>query len=322
MSDKRGSRDDHHHKKTKKYRYDKTVESTVIVKKDEELAATQISSSDDDESYVSKKPEERDGNESERLRDIEERNEFAERLRKKDESRTVNKTDLKQRQMFEDAAKRLQLEKEDRKKVMPDIRKESRKEYLKKREPEKLAELEQAIMDEEYLWSDVKLTEYELKQLNIKKQTLEVARKYKEADQIEKVDRYFMPTDASKAKQFDKYDENNDTKEKGPNYENRKWEEEQLTSALMKFGSKDASKYAGDKKSYEYVLDEEIAFVQALSIPGRTHDKADEDAAQAASVQDTQKKNLQETRKSLPIYAYRDDLLEAIRENQILIIEG
>ncbi len=319
MSEKRRSRDGGH-KKPKKHRNDKlseTMETETMKKEDE--APHVVSSSDDDEAIVSKKREDRDGDEAERLKDIEERNEFAERLRKKDEARTINKTDLKQKLMFEEAAKRLQLEKEDRKKVVPDIRKESRKEYLKKREPEKLAELEQAIMDEEYLWSDVKLTEYELKQLNIKKQTLEVARKYREADQIEKVDRYFMPTDASKTKQFDKYDE--DIKENGPNYENRKWEEEQLTSALMKFGAKDASKYSGDKKSYDYVLDEEIKFVQALSIPGRVQDKTDAEAEQV-TVQDLRKKNLDDTRKSLPIYAYRDDLLEAIRENQILIIEG
>ena len=34
------------------------------------------------------------------------------------------------------------------------------------------------------------------------------------------------------------------------------------------------------------------------------------------------KKSLQETRKSLPIYQYRNDLLDAIRENQIIVIEG
>jgi HrpA-like RNA helicase len=34
------------------------------------------------------------------------------------------------------------------------------------------------------------------------------------------------------------------------------------------------------------------------------------------------KKSLDETRKSLPIYAYRQGLLDAIRDNQIIVIEG
>lgn len=34
------------------------------------------------------------------------------------------------------------------------------------------------------------------------------------------------------------------------------------------------------------------------------------------------KKTLQETRKSLPVYAFREALLDAIKDHQILIIEG
>jgi len=34
------------------------------------------------------------------------------------------------------------------------------------------------------------------------------------------------------------------------------------------------------------------------------------------------KLTLQETRRSLPIYPFRDELLEAVREHQILIVEG
>ncbi len=35
-----------------------------------------------------------------------------------------------------------------------------------------------------------------------------------------------------------------------------------------------------------------------------------------------QKQSLQEVRRSLPIFPYREDLLTAIRDHQILVIEG
>jgi hypothetical protein len=63
-----------------------------------------------------------------------------------------------------------------------------------------------------------------------------------------------------------------DPTEKGPNYEQKKWEEEHLNAALLKFGAKDA-KSKKKEKDYEYVLDEEIDFVQALTMPGSKKDK-------------------------------------------------
>ena len=52
--------------------------------------------------------------------------------------------------------KRLQLESEDRKKVIPELRKKSRREYLKKRQHDKLEDLEQELQDEEYYFGDQK----------------------------------------------------------------------------------------------------------------------------------------------------------------------
>ena len=40
------------------------------------------------------------------------------------------------------------------------------------------------------------------------------------------------------------------------------------------------------------------------------------------SEKERKKMSIDETRKSLPIYKYRDSLLEAIRDHQVLIIEG
>jgi pre-mRNA-splicing factor ATP-dependent RNA helicase DHX16 len=58
---------------------------------------------------------------------------------------------LAQKEEEEMEAKRA-LSQDDRKTVVPDLRKESRREYLKKRQPQKLDELRLKIADEEYLF--------------------------------------------------------------------------------------------------------------------------------------------------------------------------
>ena len=93
----------------------------------------------------------------------------------------------------------------------------------------------------------------------------------------------------------------------------------------MKFGASDAKEKYKKEKTYEYLLEDEITFVKSLQIPGKNEKQNDyikdekEDQEDAAS---RAKKSLQDTRKSLPIYLYRQGLLDAIRDNQIIVIEG
>lgn len=251
---------------------------------------------------------------AERLRDLEERDAFAERLRARDEASTKRKMDTQTKQMLEEAAKRLKLEQEDRKKVIPKLREESRQYYLEKREQEKLEDLEQEIMDEEYLWSGANLTEYERRRIEQKKKTLEIARQYKEADQLQKVDRYYIPSeDKVDRNRKDKYSE--DIKEKGANFEQKKWEDEQVNAAIMRFGSKDTRADKAEK-SYDYVLEDEIQFVMQLQIPGK-NEKKNAPVVDKSDDIDPARRALQETRRSLPIYAYRRALLDAIRDHQV-----
>ena len=46
------------------------------------------------------------------------------------------------------------METQDKKKILPEIRKKSRRAYLEKRQADKLEELEGDIIDEEYLFGD------------------------------------------------------------------------------------------------------------------------------------------------------------------------
>ncbi len=57
-------------------------------------------------------------------------------------------------QAYEEAAKRLQMEKEDRKRMIPELRKKARQDYLVKRRADKLEDLEQEIEEESFYFGD------------------------------------------------------------------------------------------------------------------------------------------------------------------------
>lgn len=79
---------------------------------------------------------------------------------------------------------------------LPELRKHSRREYLKKREAEKLEDLEAEIKDEEYLFSTEELTERERKELLYKRTLRDLAKDYKKAgakEEEERKNRYYMP---------------------------------------------------------------------------------------------------------------------------------
>ncbi|GFG40919.1 hypothetical protein Cfor_11095 [Coptotermes formosanus] len=257
-----------------------------------------------------------DSTEKERLRDLQERDEFADRLKEKDKEKTRNVVQPSG-SAYEEAAKRLKLEAEDRSKIIPKLRIESRRKYLEKRKEDKVAELEADIIDDEYLFQEEELTERERKDREHKKKLLQLAKEHEKARELEKIQRYHMPEDIRKGQADDKYVEV-DEREKAPHYEQRKWEEEQMSSAVFRFGARDKDKTSDKNREYELVLDDEIEFIQALSMPGS---RTDQDV-RFSPFCPKKKLSLQETRRSLPIFPFRDDLIQAIKDHQILIIEG
>jgi pre-mRNA-splicing factor ATP-dependent RNA helicase DHX16 len=137
-----------------------------------------------------------------------------------------------------------------------------------------------------------------------------------------------MPTGKSdETAKNDRYREDNrfpEPKANGQHSEQRRWEDEVIHTALPHYGSLD--KEAKNKQpKYDYVLDEEIQFVQQLTIPGVNEILQQKDKPKAHEHEDEHKRkyrSLQETRKTLPIYKFREDLMNAIRDHQVLIIEG
>uniref|UniRef100_A0A183SBP1 RNA helicase n=1 Tax=Schistocephalus solidus TaxID=70667 RepID=A0A183SBP1_SCHSO len=71
-------------------------------------------------------------------------------------------------------------------------------------------------------------------------------------------------------------------------------------------------------------LDDEIEFMKTLTRPGVNVDDRLEmsEEERLKPVFEEQKRSLQEARRSLPIFKFRDALLEAIENHQVLIIEG
>jgi pre-mRNA-splicing factor ATP-dependent RNA helicase DHX16 len=125
------------------------------------------------------------------------------------------------------------MEAESREKLVPDLRKESRRKYLTKRKDDKLNELKDDIMDDEFLFDEDQLTEKEKAERRYKKKVLELAVEHSRAGEIEKVQRYHMPEDRKEAKDKKYFDEAEE-REKLPNYEQKRWEEEHLHSAQFR----------------------------------------------------------------------------------------
>ncbi|KAH8255382.1 hypothetical protein KR038_002017 [Drosophila bunnanda] len=259
--------------------------------------------------------EEPDSEEESRLKDLQERDEFANRLKQRDEDRTRKVVDSTGgRKAIEEATKRLKLEHEDRDKIVPHLRLQSRRQYLEKRKDDKVAELEADILDDEYLFDESVLTQREKEERQYKKQLLNIAKEHEKARELERVQRYRMPQDMKKGERSEYVEV--DEFERQPNSEQKKWEAEQLASARFHFGAKDAKA----EEEYELLLDDQIDFIQALTLDG----SREKSSSRQPELTEKERKRLtlEETKRSLPVYPFKDDLIAAVKEHQVLIIEG
>nr|XP_050863129.1 pre-mRNA-splicing factor ATP-dependent RNA helicase DHX16 isoform X1 [Vespula vulgaris] len=275
--------------------------------------------------------EDSDSEEERRKKDIKERDEFANRLKAKDDTKT-RKVAMPAGSGAAEAAKRLKLMETDaREKLVPKLRVESRRKYLEKRKEDKVAELEADIIDDEYLFEEEILTEREKRERAHKKQLLQLAKEHEKARELERVQRYHMPLEKKK---LEAEIEPPDTEP--PQSEQSKWESDQMSSAVFRFGAKDRKgiiiiiliHYLYDslicnqitaQQDYDLLLEDEIEFIQALRMPGSEKGtKREPSPSPQAKILQT----IQETKKSLPIYPFKNDLIQAIKEHQILIIEG
>jgi pre-mRNA-splicing factor ATP-dependent RNA helicase DHX16 len=272
--------------------------------------------------------------ERERRRDQAEKEAFAKRLQSKDADKTKKLVEdrsstregnllAQRRALAEDAAARSA--------ALPDLRERSRQEYLKKRETERLALLRKQVAEEtEELRSGVKLSEREKAEFAKNREVLRIAEERLRID--DHLDGYSMPEDYitekgkidRKKKEDAMYKRYVDRDEYGQEKyvtEHDEWEREQTEKAKAQI--KIAEREEGE---YDYVLDEEqgIKWVMDSRLAGEGLGQSKEERFLAEQLKAAEKRalSMEETRKSLPIYAYRDQFLAALEQYQILVIVG
>lgn len=139
--------------------------------------------------------------------------------------------------------------------------------------------------------------------------------------------------------------------------EQGRWEEARVATATLQFGAREERerRIKEEQEKYQLILEEEemINFVStAITMKGTLLEKVNttdnwdtvyslyfhvfntksnnylvssyffQESEPELSQAEKQKQSLQEVRRSLPIFPYREDLLTAIRDHQILVIEG
>ncbi|KAL8931580.1 MAG: hypothetical protein Q9211_006862, partial [Gyalolechia sp. 1 TL-2023] len=270
-----------------------------------------------------------------RERDLAERDEFAKRLNKKDAEKTKKivedrsstkegKEVARRRALAEDAAARDA--------AMPDLRQRARQEYLKKREAEKLALLRKQVAEEtEELRTNPDLTRREKAEFQQNREVLKLAEARLKIDDHR--DGYMMPEDYitekgkidRRKKEEALYKRYIDRDEHGQERfvtEQEEWEREQTAKAKAQI-TQSARVDDGD---YEYVFDDaqRINFVMDSRLDSDAKPMTKEQRFLQEQLKAAEQKvaSIENTRKSLPIYSFREELLAAVEQYQVLIIVG
>ncbi|VFQ64111.1 unnamed protein product [Cuscuta campestris] len=263
--------------------------------------------------------------EEERLRDQKERDELERHIRERDAASTRKLTEKKlSKKEEEEAIRRSNALEQDE---IGTLRKVSRQEYLKKREQKKLDELRDEIEDEQYLFDSVKLTEVEYKEMRYKRELYDLIKKRTEDEdnrnEYRIPDAYDLDGDVNQEKRFavalQRYRDPDANDKMNPFAEQEAWEDHQIGKATLKFGSKDRKARSED---YQFVFEDQIEFIKAAVMDGVNVDQESAIEELEASVAKSAFEKLQADRKTLPIFPYRDELLQAINEHQVLVIVG
>ncbi|KAM5547489.1 pre-mRNA-splicing factor ATP-dependent RNA helicase DEAH1 [Rosa sericea] len=277
------------------------------------------------------KDDHEDGSESEeeRLRDQREREKLEQSIRKRDAAATRKLTKKNLRRKGEEEAVRKNSG------DVEGLRRASRQEYLKEREKKKMDEMRDDVEDEGYLFEGVKLTEAEYRELSYKKQILELMRKPLGLDEAENVTEYRMPDayddeerGVTQQKRFSvalqRYRDDSSGDKMYSFGQQKSWEDQQLGKATLEFGSKNKKRVSDE---YDFVYEDQIEFVRGLVVEDDKYDKFEDDKQlQSAKLLESREKTLkmlqEEERKTLPIFSFHDELLQAVKDHQVLVIVG
>lgn len=234
-----------------------------------------------------------------------------------------------------------------------DMRAESRRAYLQKRTKRELELLERELQDEEEIISKLggtaKISEEEKRELQLKRDILRMAREHghvdnDDAEAAKKPDGFYRLPD-----EFDGDDEEKKGKTRAqrgedlltsryvePKIEKSEqelWEEgqTQMAAGLSRQKKKKAGEEDEEDK-YDFVFEEQqIDFVCMDTSKGydnrkekakKVEEEVNEEEAALEMRPATKHEKILEGRKKLPMYAYRDDFLMALKNHQVLVLVG
>ena len=133
---------------------------------------------------------------------------------------------------------------------LPDLRKVSREEYLRKREAQKLEELKESLEDEKTLFQGVELSEKEKRDIAYRRRVYELATaQIRDIDSIME-DRYRLPSSYDESGQTGQDErfkaalrryKDPDGEDANPNAEQERWEKHQIAKVTTSYGAKDGA---------------------------------------------------------------------------------
>lgn len=202
------------------------------------------------------------------------------------------------------------------------LRETSRQSYLIRREQQKLEDLERAILDEEAAFAGETLTNKEIEELNKKKELLRIA---KQKNALSQEESFFQIPDGSSdlagVTSEEKQNRILHKKHKEAYSGDFDWENKRIKQSVVSFGSKKdaeessqhyelliAPEETEDLKEYVHEFEDRLAPEEnQLSFPITA-------VSEAASIQ--------QVKQTLPMFELRNEFLEAISQNQVLILIG
>lgn len=215
------------------------------------------------------------------------------------------------------------------------LRKVSRQTYLARREAQQLQKLREEILDEKTLFSTKDLTAREQDNLRVKEEIYRLALE-RSAVGKSSLDAYHLPgaegvqeqtLDPSLARYADT--------QTRPLTDAAQWEVDQIRKGNATAGARSFTSHTTASLSNRDVVFDELDFQARDALPGTMHLQSFSDVSlKRLSVSSSSAKRLpgspnnaqgqqvSEDRKALPMFSHRDRILEAIRTNQILIVQS
>ena len=296
--------------------------------------------------------------ELERERDRKERDEFVQRMLERDEQKTMQKA----RDTQATRAQQLDTERRlargetvldpttGREMTLQSLQEQSRRLYLKKRTERQVELKERELLDEQDMFRGQTLTAAEQRRIELDRRIIRMARGQQgdnDDDNDDQNDGFYRLPDEydekqSKALQDQALLTSRYRETKGEKTEQELWEESQTNKAAgLAGGTKKKKK--NKEKQYELVFEDQIDFVMQSTSKGydrreeRYKRREREEEEEAAAKEERQTKDQPRAeearpttahekilagRKKLPVFPYREELLAAVKEHQVLILVG